>query len=403
MVKIVPSYVTDNRFKPPGTNEGLTKVQKQPKVIQKQKKKKRNYSIEKGLGNDHADYHSHREPSPTDRKSRNQFERIPSPTKKGGNSPSRRNRAKCFRKNNYRGSPNGSKSTHDMPMGKKDLYFALDCEMVGVGPHGTDSALARVSVVNWDGETVLDTFVKVDVPVTDFRTFVSGVRSEDIESSEAMDLKQVRTKVRNILRGKILIGHGLENDLKALNITHPSCDTRDTATFVPYMREVVDIQNRRKMIPKRLKDLAWEELGKQIQVLGDAHSSIEDGMTALELYKAARPKWEAIMSEKVKIANELEVSRIRKAAFFTKRHERPVPTYQQMYHKQYNVDTLPIAPPNHNLYVRNHLQPYFAPVQDPRFISHPQDRQHLVAHSTQWQHPNMMLSNPRWKYNIVSN
>jgi hypothetical protein len=34
-----------------------------------------------------------------------------------------------------------------------------------------------------------------------------------------MPLNEVRSVVQNILRGKILIGHGLENDLKALGIT----------------------------------------------------------------------------------------------------------------------------------------------------------------------------------------
>ena len=30
-------------------------------------------------------------------------------------------------------------------------YLALDCEMVGVGPEGREDALARVSLVNFDG------------------------------------------------------------------------------------------------------------------------------------------------------------------------------------------------------------------------------------------------------------
>ena len=35
-------------------------------------------------------------------------------------------------------------------------------------------ALAQVSIVKWVHEVVLDTFVKVPVPVTDDHTFVSG-------------------------------------------------------------------------------------------------------------------------------------------------------------------------------------------------------------------------------------
>ncbi len=46
---------------------------------------------------------------------------------------------------------------------------ALDCEMVGVGPEGERSALARVAVVNQDGNVLLDTFVRPKEKVTDFR------------------------------------------------------------------------------------------------------------------------------------------------------------------------------------------------------------------------------------------
>ncbi len=35
-------------------------------------------------------------------------------------------------------------------------YLAIDCEMVGVGPAGTDSALARVTLVNYHGAVLLD-------------------------------------------------------------------------------------------------------------------------------------------------------------------------------------------------------------------------------------------------------
>jgi len=281
-----------------------------------------------------------------------------------GNRKGNNSRSKRMKPRTTKGEKKNKISTkHDMPMGKRDLYFALDCEMVGIGPYGAQSALARVSIVNWDCELVLDTFVKVPVPVTDYRTFVSGIRSEDIESGKAMDLHAVRIAVQNIIRGKILIGHALENDLKALNLKHPWCDIRDTATYAPYMREQVDSNNRRAMFPRRLKDLAWNELGKKIQVLGDAHSSIEDGIAALELYKAVRPQWEAFMSAQVKTANEIETSRIQKIAGFGRRRVQPMPMYQHAVSKQF--DPLLIS--------SNHAkQPspwFFIPVQDPRCFS----------------------------------
>jgi RNA exonuclease 4 len=57
-------------------------------------------------------------------------------------------------------------------------YVALDCEMVGVGPEpNRDSALARVSLVNFHGHQVYDSYVQIprNIEVTDYRTHVSGI------------------------------------------------------------------------------------------------------------------------------------------------------------------------------------------------------------------------------------
>lgn len=56
--------------------------------------------------------------------------------------------------------------------------------MVGVGPEGSESTLARVSIVNYHGTTILDLFVRPREKVTDYRTWVSGVREEDLRSGE---------------------------------------------------------------------------------------------------------------------------------------------------------------------------------------------------------------------------
>lgn len=196
-------------------------------------------------------------------------------------------------------------------MSKRDIYFALDCEMVGVGPEGLDSAVARVTVVNWEEEIVLDTFVKVPVPVTDYRTFVSGITAEDIdEHSSAVSLRECREAVLTLLRGKILIGHALQNDLQALGITHPWTDTRDTAVYPPYMREHVDQTTKEKvLVPRKLRDLSWEKLHKQIQYIGKNHCPVEDALAALNLYKASRTEWEMAMIQWQKLARQQEESR----------------------------------------------------------------------------------------------
>lgn len=62
---------------------------------------------------------------------------------------------------------------------------AIDCEMVGVGPDGEDSILARVSLVNQFGKCIYDKHVKPTEKVTDYRTAVSGIRPEDIKDGES--------------------------------------------------------------------------------------------------------------------------------------------------------------------------------------------------------------------------
>ena len=61
------------------------------------------------------------------------------------------------------------------PTGKNTAVtklLALDCEMVGVGADGKRSILARVSIVNEDGNVIMDKFVAPTERVTDYRTAV---------------------------------------------------------------------------------------------------------------------------------------------------------------------------------------------------------------------------------------
>ncbi len=179
-----------------------------------------------------------------------------------------------------------------LPAAEKQKYIAIDCEMVGIGTDGVKSALARASVVNWDGEVLLDTFVRVPERVTDFRTRVSGVRAKDIsvKNDDAIDHEECRLKVGELLMDKILVGHALKNDLSALMISHPRHDVRDTARYKPFMRATG--RSGGKLRPRKLRDLVFEHLGMRIQVEGEAHCSIDDARASMELFKYARVRWE---------------------------------------------------------------------------------------------------------------
>jgi len=251
-------------------------------------------------------------------------------------------------------SPGTSTKPHDAPMTKNDLYFALDCEMVGVGDEGLESALARVCIVNWENQVVLDTFVKVNVPITDYRTYVSGVTQEDVENQNAMSYEDVRATVKNTLKGKILIGHALENDLNALKLTHPYSDTRDSATYAPFMREGIDqASGKMAMRPRKLRDLAWECLDRPIQKAGVAHSPIEDAVAALDLYKSARNDWEKKLAKESleKSRQEEEQQRMRMYNMYAAQQSHQ----QQQQHQQ--------AMAYNNQVMQHHLQhsPHHSP------------------------------------------
>lgn len=67
--------------------------------------------------------------------------------------------------------------------------MALDCEMVGVGDEGIESALARVSIVNQHGHCVYDKFVDPGEKVTDYRTQFSGIRPHNLVNGKLFLLK----------------------------------------------------------------------------------------------------------------------------------------------------------------------------------------------------------------------
>ncbi|KAG7274472.1 hypothetical protein CRUP_001437 [Coryphaenoides rupestris] len=152
----------------------------------------------------------------------------------------------------------------------------MDCEMVGVGPDGEDSILARVSIVNLFGKLIYDRFVKPTEPVTDYRTAVSGVRPEDIRDGEEM--KTVQKEVGEILEGRILVGHAV------LFLDHPKKKIRDTQKYKPFRQTV-------KSSRPSLKVLCREVLNVKVQQ--GEHSSVQDAQATMRLYTMVKKHWEA--------------------------------------------------------------------------------------------------------------
>ncbi|KTW32326.1 uncharacterized protein T551_00416 [Pneumocystis jirovecii RU7] len=158
---------------------------------------------------------------------------------------------------------------------RKGKYIALDCEMVQVGPSNKkDRVLARISIVNYYGNVIFDTFVKPKERVIDYKTHINGITQADLKNAPSFE--EVQSKVADLLKNRILVGHSLKNDLDVLLLSHPKKDIRDTSKFKTF-------KAYSKGKSPALKKLAKEILNMTIQ--NDVHSSIEDARAAMLLYR----------------------------------------------------------------------------------------------------------------------
>ncbi|KAF7388346.1 hypothetical protein HZH68_012288 [Vespula germanica] len=175
------------------------------------------------------------------------------------------------------------KYDYTVPENNKKItkQIAIDCEMVGIGD-GSESMIARVSIVNKFGYCLYDKYVKPREKVQDYRTAVSGIYPHHLKNGEEFSI--IQKEVADILKGRILVGHALKNDLAVLFLSHPWKSLRDTSRYKPF-RQIT------KANTPSLKRLALELLGIEIQV--GEHNSVEDARTAMQLYMLYRTKWES--------------------------------------------------------------------------------------------------------------
>lgn len=168
---------------------------------------------------------------------------------------------------------------------------AIDCEMVGVGEDGKDSILARVSIVNQFGEVIYDKYVLPTENVTDYRTYVSGIRPEDLKKQNAHPFKLIQSEVSKIIEGKTLVGHALHNDLQVLLLSHPKKKMRDTQKCKLFRQKFPSLGSL-----SSLKNLAKTLLGISIQ--DGEHNSAQDAQAAMRIYTTYKKEWEQYLRDK---------------------------------------------------------------------------------------------------------
>lgn len=165
-------------------------------------------------------------------------------------------------------------------------FVAIDCEMVGTGPGGRRSDLARCTVVSYQGDVVYDKYIQPPNPITDFRTRWSGIKKQHMKN--ATPFKAAQKEILKILSGKIVIGHAIHNDFKALNYFHPNSLTRDTSR-IPLLNKMAGFNEKESV---SLKRLTKQLLNRDIQVGRNGHSSVEDAIATMDLYRIIEDEWE---------------------------------------------------------------------------------------------------------------
>jgi len=153
--------------------------------------------------------------------------------------------------------------------------IAIDCEMCETKDPLTGSvnpkALCRISVVNAETEeTLIDSLVKPEWPVTNYRTWVNGINKGGLENVE-FTLRHAQAFMMALCSEEtVIIGQALFNDLFAIRMEH-HCNVDSAHLFVT------------KDDPfgsPSLKDIASTVLD---QAMPEIHDSVNDALMTLRV------------------------------------------------------------------------------------------------------------------------
>ncbi|BAO40193.1 RNA exonuclease 3 [Kluyveromyces marxianus] len=150
----------------------------------------------------------------------------------------------------------------------EENVLALDCEMAFTSK---GYEMIRLTIVDfWTSKIVYDKVIKPLGEVIDLNSKFSGIHHIDDSAPTIHETEKDYIGPNMINKNTLLIGHGLDNDLRVMRIVHDKII--DTAVLYPAGK-----------FKSSLKNLSFEVLSRKIQ--GGEHDSSEDAIAAMDIIK----------------------------------------------------------------------------------------------------------------------
>ncbi|KAH7914505.1 hypothetical protein BJ138DRAFT_1133350 [Hygrophoropsis aurantiaca] len=145
--------------------------------------------------------------------------------------------------------------------------------------------LSRVSVTDYRGNILLDTFVRPTQPISDYRHIETGLQFTDLV--HAPFFHHVQMSVAALIKGKLIVGHALWNFLSVMGLNHPAIDTRDLALFLPFRRTMQfnGIMSLRVLVKRFME----RNIG------GGYEHPLEFARASIDLFRSCESVWEEIV------------------------------------------------------------------------------------------------------------
>ncbi|KAI0932515.1 hypothetical protein AcW2_001121 [Taiwanofungus camphoratus] len=181
-----------------------------------------------------------------------------------------------------------SKSSRSPKFYSSGKYVAVAAQVVYYGIISRLPMVARVTMSDYRGAVILDTFVRPTQPISDYRTAETGLQPVILAS--APTFIDVQRQVAALIKDKILIGYSLWHFLSVMGLSHPAIDTRDVALFMAFRRS---LRSRANVILP-LVTLVNRFMGRNIGLHGEL--PLEHARAALDLFRSSEQIWENIIA-----------------------------------------------------------------------------------------------------------